>query len=144
MIRPNMFTFSSVALFLTASLLLAISPTAATMTDAGGFPEGKIASGNIAVPATGSADVFTVPDDKIFVLTTFCGTTVIRLSGSTLGPLGLLVGADRGCFIIDPVGFVIPKGEVLSCVTSGVGSGHSCMVSGILPDQKKRFPFKFK
>ena len=129
MIRPNISTFSSLALLLGASLFLTVSPAAAQKTDNAGFPKGTIASGNAEVTGLGSSVVYTVPNDRIFVLTTLCTQNRIVLSGSTLGRIG--VQTNSACTTVSPVGFIVPSGEVLSCNNLNSGDG-SCSVSGIL------------
>lgn len=142
MSSPKITIFSGFVLFLTASLLQPVSPSAAPMTDQGGYPEGTVVSGNAQLAPSGNAIVYTVPADRILVLTTVCANTAVELSGSTLGLLGIEV--NRDCLTISPVGFVVPKGEVISCENQSGGAG-ACSVSGILVDKRKKenFPFKF-
>ena len=135
MASPPITIFSGIVFFLTASWLLPVSLSAAPMTDQGGFPEGTVVSGNAQLAPGSNAIVFTVPADGNFVLTTVCATTAVSLSGPTLGLLGVEV--NRDCLTISPVGFVVPKGEMISCDNQSSSSG-ACLVSGILTAKKKK------
>ena len=130
---------------LTVGLLSGVgAPTRAATTNLGGFPQGTLVTSNVQVPSGGSTVVFTVPDDQVFVLTTWCSSNAARLVGSSLGLLPLTKGpgsSPRPCIGFAP-GIVIPKGEVLRCENS-TGGPQPCLVSGILVDQKrKRFLFR--
>ena len=118
-----------------------VAAATAQTTNFGGFPQGTLVSEVAQVPPNASAVVLTVPNDQKFVLTTVCiNSPLVFLSGSTLGRLPFVdLSPTTVCTSIAP-GFVIPKGEVLTC-ENFLGNPEPCAVSGILVKGKQRFLF---
>jgi hypothetical protein len=137
MTRADATRFSAVIVF----LVVGIAAPAAAQTTKGGFPQGTLVSANVTIPAGGSSQVvFTVPNDRVFVLTAFCSYFPLDLSGSTLGLLPFLnqrPTATHNCVNFAP-GWVIPQAEVLTCFSSE--TPNVCGVSGILVKEEKKSP----
>src|SRR6185369_11294292 len=61
--------------------------------------KGELVTANVQVPQGGTATIFTVPDDRFFVLRSFCASTNTYpvLTGSTLGSTALPLHFAVGC-----------------------------------------------
>src|SRR5712691_4388350 len=96
--------------------------------------KGNLVTANVQVPLNVSTTLFTVPDDRFFVLRSFCASTTSypALTGSTLGSTALPLSYQGGCTSLSP-GMLIPKGEVLICNGNGQGGYPGpCTLTGIL------------
>jgi hypothetical protein len=123
-------TLYSVALTL---VICWIKPSPAQIVRKGGL-SGIIAGGSVTFDREGTYAVFTVPPNKAYVLTTFCGHVGggIELSGSTLGDF---LQKPPGPCENFPVGISIPPNEIISCKPKASGI---CTVSGVLTKKAKK------
>ncbi len=98
-----------------------------------GGPKGETAFGTVDVASSTSGAVYTVPADRVLVLTTFCNESAkVDLLGSTLGKIidsGHLVNQQR-CLHFS-AGIPIPMSEVLSCDNTDAVDAN-CLVAGVL------------
>jgi hypothetical protein len=133
MTRADATRFAAVILFLMIGIAIVVAPAAAQETHDGGFPKGRVVSANATIPANSSGTVFTVPNNRVFVLTAFCSTNNnVSLVGSTLGDLPFVnfTSDTHNCVNFAP-GWVIPTNEVLTC-NNTTAEVRRCGVSGIL------------
>jgi hypothetical protein len=90
---------------------------------------GQIVSAGVSSGAS-SGSVYTTPrGPSKFVLTQFCSSPGVGLSGANFGFIAFTPSNGPTCTSFSP-GYALPSSELLACGTSG--SGFSCSISGVV------------
>lgn len=122
---------SAFLMFLITIVAFSAIPAVAQTTHMGGFPQGQMVSRSAEVSPQSTLSLYTVPNDRILVLTTFCANGEVFLSSSSRGELPFDRSAESNSCISFSPGWVFQKGEELRC-NNRTDNEDSCGISGIL------------